>query len=42
MKNPKNLSAQKIKEIEETLFKLEERLSNLKKYCPQDDFEHKI
>ena len=40
IKNPKNLSTQKIKEIEESLFKLEERLSNFKKYRPQDDFEH--
>ena len=41
IKNPKNLSTLKIKEIEESLFKLEERLSNFKNYHPQDDFEHR-
>ena len=41
IKNPKNLLTQTIKEIEENLFKLEECLSNLKKYRHQDDFEHK-
>ena len=40
IKHPKNLSTQKIKEIEENLLQLEKHLSNLK--CrPQDDFEHK-
>ena len=34
-------STQKIKEIEESLFKLEERLSSFKNYRPQDDFEHR-
>ena len=34
-------SNQKIKEIEESLFKLEERLSNFKKYCFQEDFKYK-
>ena len=41
IKNPKNFSIQKIKEMEENLFKLEERPSNFKKYRFQDDFEHK-
>ena len=41
IKNPKNLSTQKIKEIEENLFKLEKRLSNFKKYPYQDNFEHR-
>ena len=39
IRNLKNLSTQKIKEIED-LFKLEKRLSNLKKYRYQDDFKH--
>ena len=34
-------SNQKIKEIEESLFKLEECLSNFKKYCFQEDFKYK-
>ena len=34
-------SNQKIKEIEESLFKLEERLSDFKKYCFQEDFKYK-
>ena len=34
-------STQKIKEIEESLFKLEERLSIFKNYRPQDDFEYR-
>ena len=41
IQNPKNLSTQKIKEIEENLFKLEKRLSNFKKYPYQDNFEHR-
>ena len=41
IKNSKNLSTQKTKEIEKSLFKLEEHLSNFKKYRFQDDFEHK-
>ena len=41
IKNPKNLSSEKIKEIEESLFKLEERLSNFENYLPQDDLEHR-
>ena len=41
IKNPKNLSSEKIKEIEESLFKLEERLSNFENYHPQDDLEHR-
>ena len=41
MKNPKNLSTQKIEETEASLLKLEEHLSNFKKYRFQDDFEHK-
>ena len=41
LKNPKNLSTQKIKEIEKSIFKLEKRFSNFKNYCPQDHFEHK-
>ena len=41
IKNLKNLSTQKIKEIEENLFKLEECLSNLKTYHLQDDFGHR-
>ena len=40
IKNPKNLSTQKIKEIEENLFELEKSLSNSKKYHPKEDFEH--
>ena len=40
IRNLKNLSTQKIKEIED-LFKLEKRLSNLKKYHYQDDFKHR-
>ena len=44
IKKQKNLSTelhskQKIKEIEENLFKLEESLSNFKKYHFQDDFK---
>ena len=34
IKNPKNLSTEKIKEIEENLCKLEESLSKLKKILP--------
>ena len=34
-------STQKMKEIEESLFKLEKRLSSFKNYRLQDDFEHK-
>ena len=46
IKNPKNHSTelhstQKIKEIKESLFTLEERLSNFKKYCFQDDFKYR-
>ena len=41
IKNPKNLSSEKIKEIEKSLFKLEERLSNFENYHPQDDLEHR-
>ena len=41
IKNPKNLSSEKIQEIEESLFKLEERLSNFENYHPQDDLEHR-
>ena len=46
IKNFKNLSTklhskQKIKEIEVSLSKLEERLSNFKKYCSQDDFKYR-
>ena len=41
IKIPKNLSSEKIKEIEESLFKLEERLSNFENYHPQDDLEHR-
>ena len=41
IKNPKNLSSEKIKEIEESLFKLEERLSNFENYHPQDGLEHR-
>ena len=41
IKNPKNLSTQKIKEIEESVFKLEECFSNFEKYRPQDHLEHK-
>ena len=45
-KTQKNLSAglhstQKIKEIQEIFFKLEERFSNFKNYSPQDDLEHR-
>ena len=40
-KNPKYLSTQKIKEIEENLFKLEKLLFNFKKNCYQDDFEQR-
>ena len=35
IKNPKNLSTQKIKEIQENLFKSEKSLSNFKKYHPR-------
>ena len=38
IKKPQNISKQKIKEIEVSLFKLEERLFNFKKYRFQDDF----
>ena len=41
IKNLKNLLTQKIKEIGENVFKLEECLSNLKKYRLQDDFRHR-
>ena len=46
IKNFKNLSTklhskQKIKEIEVNLSKLEERLSNFKKYRSQDDFKYR-
>ena len=46
IKNPKNHSTelhstQKVKEIKESLFTLEERLSNFKKYCFQDDFKYR-
>ena len=41
IKKTKKLSTQKIKEIEENLFKLEKCLSSFKKYCPQDDFGNK-
>ena len=46
IKNFKNLSTklhskQKIKEIEVSLSKLEERLSNFKKYRSQDDFKYR-
>ena len=41
VKKPKNLSKQKIKEIEEILFKLEESLPNFKKYHFQDDFKYR-
>ena len=37
MKNPKNLSESKIKEIEKNLFNLEESLSKLKEYHDHDD-----
>ena len=39
IKNSKNLSTQKTKEIEKSLFKLEEHLSNFKKYRFQDEFK---
>ena len=38
IKKPQNISKQKIKETEVSLFKLEERLFNFKKYRFQDDF----
>ena len=41
MENPKISSTQKIKEIEENIFKLEKRLSNFKKDCYQDDLKHR-
>ena len=41
IKNSENLSTQKKKEIEESLFNLEERLSDFKKYRSKDDFEHR-
>ena len=40
IKNQKNLSKKK-KEIEESLFKLEESFSNFKKYHFQDDFKYR-
>ena len=39
LKSLKKLSTQKLKEIEENLFKLEKFLSNFKKYRYQDDFK---
>ena len=42
IKNQKNLSTQKIKEIENSIFKLEKCLSNFKKYRYQDDFNTEI
>ena len=39
LKSLKKLSTQKLKEIEENLFKLEKILSNFKKYRYQDDFK---
>ena len=46
IENPKNLSTelhskQKIKEIKESLFKLEESLSNFKKYHFQDEVKYR-
>ena len=41
IKNQKNLPTQKINEIVESLFKLEERLSNFKKYRFQDNFKYR-
>ena len=46
IKNPQTFSKelhskQKIKEIEESIFKLEERLSNFKKYRFKDDFKYR-
>ena len=41
IKNLKILSTLRIKEIGENLFKLEKRLSNFRKYCYQDEFEHR-
>ena len=41
IKNLKNLSTQKIKEIEKILFKLEKYLSNFKKYRYQDNSKHR-
>ena len=42
IKNRKNLSTQKIKEIEKSISKLEKCLSNFKKYRYQDDFNTEI
>ena len=41
MKNPKNLSKQKLKEIEQSVFKLEEPFSSFKEYRFQNEFKYK-
>ena len=42
IKNEKNLSESKIKEIERNLTELEESLSKTRKYYGYDDIEHRI